>query len=124
MRSRTRAFVTFTGILAALSLSAGIMVQAQAPAGPNRPPQVPEEYIVTPFGYFHPSCVVHLAKDENLLQGGRVIQKADGTVYPGPVCQYPHYTARGEMFADGSPIKPPTISHSWIVAGNTADDSS
>ena len=123
MRRKIGALVASTGIIVAMSLSA-VMVQAQSPAGPNRPPQVPAEYIVTPFGYFHPSCVAHLAPDEVLLEGGLVIQKADGTVYPGPVCEYPHYTARGEMFANGSAIEPPTISHSWIVAGSVSDDSS
>ena len=117
MRCRIRALVVFTSMIAAMSLCAAVMVRAQAPAGPNRPPQVPEEYIVTPFGYFHPSCVVHLAEGEELLKGGQV-QKADGTIYTVPVCQYPHYTARGEMFAAGSPIKPPSITHSWIVSGS------
>ena len=85
MRSRIRALVAFTGMIVSMSLSAAVMARAQAPAGPNRPAQVPEEYIVTPFGYFHPSCVVHLAKGEELLEGGQVIQKADGTIYPVPV---------------------------------------
>jgi hypothetical protein len=32
--------------------------QAQKLAGPNRPAVVPEGYVITPFGYFHPSCVI------------------------------------------------------------------
>ena len=110
--------VTFTGMLVAMLLLAAVMVRAQAPAGPNRPAQVPEEYVVTPFGYFHPSCVVHLAKDEELLEGGERIQRADGTVYTVPACEYPQYSARGEMLASGSKIEPPTIGHSWIVSGS------
>jgi hypothetical protein len=105
-------------MIVAMSLSAAVTVRAQAPAGPNRPAQVPEEYVVTPFGYFHPSCVVHLAKGEELLEGGQKIQKPDGTIYTVPACEYPHYTARGEMFAPGSKIKPPTIVDSWIVSGS------
>ena len=105
------------------SVFCSVMVQAQAPAGPNRPPQVPEDYVVTPFGYFHPSCVVHVAEGEELLQGGQSIQKADGTVYIVPACQYPHYTAGGEMFA-ATEIDPPSIKHSWIVSGSTATSSS
>ena len=80
MQCRIRALVAFTGMIVAMSFSSAVMVRAQAPAGPNRPAQVPEEYIVTPFGYFHPSCVVHLAKGEEVLEGGKV-QKADGTIY-------------------------------------------
>ncbi len=121
MQCRIRALVAFTGMIVAMSFSSAVMVRAQAPAGPNRPAQVPEEYIVTPFGYFHPSCVVHLAKGEEVLEGGKV-QKADGTIYTVPVCQYPHYTARGEMFA-ASKVKPPTISHSWIISQSTSTTS-
>ncbi|MGA2905425.1 MAG: hypothetical protein ABSD98_16485, partial [Candidatus Korobacteraceae bacterium] len=123
MRYRICPRAAFTGMIVAMSLSAAVMVPAQAPAGPNRPAQVPEEYVVTPFGYFHPSCVFHLAKDEELLEGGQVIQRADGTVYTVPVCEYPHYTAHGEMFA-ASKIKPPTIIHSWIVSGSTTTSTS
>ncbi len=109
--------VVFTGMIVAMSLTAAVMMRAQTAAGPNRPAQVPEEYIVTPFGYFHPSCVVHLAKDEELLEGGGAVQRADGTIYTVPACEYPQYTARGEMFVAGSGVKPPTIGHSWIVSG-------
>ncbi len=110
-------------IVCVIFLSA-LVARAQAPAGPNRPPQVPENYVVTPFGYFHPSCVVHLAEGEELLEGGERIQRADGSIYTVPVCEYPHYTARGEMFAAASTVRPPTITHSWIVSGSTTTNSS
>jgi hypothetical protein len=119
MRYRSYSRLALTGMI-----SAAVMARAQAPAGPNRPAQVPEDFVVTPFGYFHPSCVVHLAEGEELLQGGRVIQRADGTTYSVPVCEYPHYTARGEMVAAGSKVKPPTISDSWIVSESTTTGSS
>ena len=115
------------GTITAICLVAvfcSVMLRAQAPAGPNRPPQVPEDYVVTPFGYFHPSCVMHLANGEQLLEGGQQIQKADGTIYIVPACEYPHYTAHGEMFGTDSAIDPPTIKHSWIVAGDTTTGSS
>ena len=123
MSCRVRSLAAFTGMIVAMSLLAALMVQAQTPAGPNRPAQVPEEYIVTPFGYFHPSCVVQLAKGEELLEHGQAIQKADGTISTVPVCEYPHYTARGEMFPAGSMINPPTISHSWIISQSTSTTS-
>jgi List-Bact-rpt repeat protein len=108
----------FVGLIAAMSLSASLMARAQAPAGPNRPGQVPEGYVVTPFGYFHPSCVVHLAKAEELAQGGRTVKKSDGSIYNVPACGFPHYTAQGEMF-DPSLNKPPFIRYSWILTGET-----
>jgi hypothetical protein len=65
------------------------------PAGPDRPPQVPDGYVVTPFGYFHSSCVQSLAKDERVLADGR-LQHADGSVEENAVvCSYPHYTRAG-----------------------------
>ncbi|MFZ0800391.1 MAG: hypothetical protein WAM98_21605 [Terriglobales bacterium] len=66
-----------------------------APAGPDRPPEVPEGYVITPIGYFHPSCVLRMEEGETLLADGRV-EHADGTVEANvPVCSYPHYTPPG-----------------------------
>jgi len=66
-------------------------------AGPNRPPDVPEEYVITPFGYFHPSCVLMLAEGDILLADGRV-EHADSTVdASAPLCNYPHYTSTGAI---------------------------
>ena len=71
-----------------------------AVAGANRPLEVPAEYVITPFGYFHPSCVLMLAEGETLLADGRV-QHADGTVdTTAPACNYPHYTPTGSLAAD------------------------
>jgi hypothetical protein len=54
--------------LAVLATSTGL--SAQMEAGPRRPVNVPAEYVVTPFGYFHPSCVQSIAKDDALLPNG------------------------------------------------------
>lgn len=72
-------------------------VHAQAPAGPNRPVGVPDGYVITPSGYFHPSCVRQLAEGDILLEDGPAIQHADGTVENLPACKYPHYTASGQI---------------------------
>jgi hypothetical protein len=86
------------------SLLAGVPQQDSASqrtplAGPNRPSNVPEEYVITPAGDFHPSCVQNLAKGERLLGDGRV-QHADGSVEPNAaVCSYPHYTSTGVAIA-------------------------
>lgn len=78
------------------------MLQAQVVAGPDRPAEVPEGYVITPFGYFDPSCVLRLAEGETLLTGGRV-QHADGTTELNPaVCNYPHYTPTGLLVAKGA----------------------
>lgn len=70
-------------------------------AGPNRPANVPEGYVVTPFGFSHSSCVQTIAAGETLLADGR-IQHADGTVpETTPVCDYPRYTHSGSPVAAG-----------------------
>ena len=99
--------------------------QAQNLAGPNRPAAVPAGYVITPFGYFHPSCVRSVASGETVLADGRV-QHMDGTVDAiVPVCRYPHYTARGELASgDNSKGNPLTIIHSWIEDGATTTTTS
>jgi len=95
-------------------LVAGVTAaHAQGVAGPNRPEVVPTGYVITPFGYFHPSCVAHLAKGDGLLEGA--IRHADGTTSAKQGCAYPHYRADGEMvYGDERAVKGPDISHAWI----------
>jgi hypothetical protein len=106
--------------LIAFVFLACVMARAQAPAGPNRPPQVPDGYVITPFGYFHPSCVLQLKKGETLLDGGRFLQHAGGMIESVPACKYPRFTASGEI-AD---VQPPAISHSWIEAADATTSAS
>jgi len=77
-------------------------VNMRPQAGPNRPANVPDGYLITPFGYFHPSCVQSLAKGERVLADGR-LQHADGTAAErAAVCSYPHYTRDGISSGAGS----------------------
>jgi hypothetical protein len=105
--------------LAAVLLLVGVaaipIAEAQMPAGPNRPSVVPAGYVVTPFGYFHPSCVQGVARGETVLADGR-IQHVNGAVdATAPSCSYTHYSARGEAVLGGdSRVDPMTIVHSWI----------
>jgi hypothetical protein len=101
------------------------LAQAQKMAGPNRPSGVPEGYVITPFGYFHPSCVRGLASGETVLADGRV-QHNDGTEDAiAPLCSYPHYTAHGDLVTRRqSSNEPPAIGHSWIEDGSTTTSTS
>jgi hypothetical protein len=54
--SRLLKSIAITMLVAGLTAA-----QAQMPAGARRPAAVPTGYVITPFGYFHPSCVTHLA---------------------------------------------------------------
>jgi hypothetical protein len=95
------------------TVASGALLCAQMPAGLHRPAAVPDGYVVTPFGYYHPSCVVHLAKGDTVVNDGPAIQHADGTFDNIPACNYPRYTARGEVVTAGA-AELPTISWSWI----------
>jgi hypothetical protein len=118
------AFLKFMAI-AAMHVACIAVAQAQAPAGPNRPAAVPQGYVVTPFGYFHPSCVNHLAQRDKVLRDQQVIQHTNGTTQPMPVCAFPHYRADGEaVMGDERAAKDPNISHSWIVSESTTTTTS
>jgi hypothetical protein len=87
----------------------------------GRPPNVPADYVVTPFGYFHPSCVETLAKGERLLKDGRV-QRADGTIdATSAVCNYPHYSPAGSPAVGGVAVTPQI--NGWVENANVTTGS-
>jgi len=110
----------------ALTLIAGMAV-AQAPAGTNRPAGVPADFAITPFGYFHPSCITHMAKGDVLQQDEGAIQHANGTSETIQPCAYPHYDADGtKVVGDVKPTgngesEPPFIGHAWIEYASIHD---
>jgi hypothetical protein len=64
-------------------------------AGAARPANVPAGYVITPFGYFHSSCVEVLKAGEHLLPDHR-IQHADGSIAASAAtCAYTHFTPTG-----------------------------
>jgi len=135
MSSRT----LFTGVCTLLSttaLFAGLAVAGTLPtAGPNRPANVPEGYVITPAGYFHSSCVVHLKNGDILHSSEKFIEHADGSFDSAPVCAYAHFSPTGERIeADAvNPLtgeemtrgsRQPTISHAWIEYASAKTSSS
>ena len=98
-------------------LMIGTAAQALTSAGPNRPAGVPADFVITPFGYFHPSCVGHLAKGDQLRGDLKIIQHANGTSDPIQVCAYPHFKADGtKIVGQERAVKggDPTIGHAWV----------
>jgi hypothetical protein len=101
--------------LIAFTLFVAVLSIAQAPAGPRRPAAVPTDFVITPFGYFHPSCVNHLAKGDVLQTDQKSILHANGISTAIPVCPYPHYTSDGEAITGDAPAENPlTIGHSHV----------
>jgi hypothetical protein len=98
-------------------------------AGASRPSAVPASYVITPFGYFHPSCVLRIDAGETLLEDGH-IQHADGFVeQEAHLCQYPHFrhdgarveageTAQAEEAASSGAAKTPPDVNGWLEAGD------
>jgi hypothetical protein len=86
------------------------------------PAGVPGGYVVTPFGYYHSSCVHELAEGDILKPDDSVIQHANGALDGIQACAYAHYTGSGEAIA--ADAKDPNIKHSWIVDVDTFTTSS
>ena len=106
---------TLLGFLSSIALVSGLTaMHAQAPAGPRAPAEIPKGYVITPFGYFHPTCVKQLGEGDILREDEVAIEHADGSFDSMPACDYPHYDANGERVAADPADAPPKISHSWI----------
>lgn len=89
-------------------------VHAQAPARPNRPAGVPDGYVITPFGYFHPSCIQHVANGDTVLAEKRAIRHGDGTYENIQNCNYPRYGANGKVIVNGAEETVPAPNHTYV----------
>ena len=81
---------------------------------PQRPATVPFDFLPTPNGWFHPSCIIEVREDERVR--GLRIEHATGTTRDIARCQHPHYSRSGNpIFSD---IVAPTV-NGWAAR---ADD--
>ncbi|MFC4625445.1 hypothetical protein ACFO1V_09455 [Daeguia caeni] len=70
-----------------------------------RPSNVPEDYIITPFGYFSPSCVQEVKEDE-IVNAGLKVEKANGEMRQIEKCQYSSFSNSGiEKKVNGAETK-------------------
>jgi hypothetical protein len=119
--------IVLSKLLLFTMLVAGVTAaHALTPAGPKRPATVPEDYVVTPFGYFHPSCVRQLGQGDVLHEDEGTVHHADGSIQEIQECAYPHYHSDGEEAREeGSAAATlPYIGHSWIEYGSVTTSSS
>lgn len=64
---------------------------------PGTPRGVPDGYIITPAGYFHPSCVRHVHADEAVdMRSGAIVDVRGAVKRAAAVCEYPRFTVAGE----------------------------
>jgi len=131
MKSSPLLTLSFLLLVSSIALMAQERTASALPhAGPNRPAAVPADYVITPFGYFHPSCVLQLNKGESLRDGG-ILRHADGSTEQVAPCEHPHYKPSGEI-ATGSldehttaavqPLDtaPPPAINGWVEDSNAA----
>jgi hypothetical protein len=118
--SRLLKSIGFTMLVSGLAAA-----QALPPAGPRRPSAVPADYVITPFGYFHPTCVAHVAKGDVVRQDEKTIRHANGTADSIHVCGYPHYKADGQkVTGDERGAQQPSIGHAWVEYASVTTTSS
>jgi hypothetical protein len=109
---------------ATLLFTAALCTQASAArlttvgdlAAAARPAGVPLNYVVTPNGLFHPSCVHELADTDTLAANGSVLH-ADGSVAAFGACAYPRFGARGQVIPEGAAPQPDY--NGWIAASDS-----
>ncbi|HEY2345158.1 MAG TPA: hypothetical protein VGH80_04660 [Xanthomonadaceae bacterium] len=72
------------------------------------------DYVRTPNGYFHASCVQHVDQSEQLQADGN-IRRADGNVRQVAACSYPHFLNSGvRVEATDSPTHLPVVYNGYL----------
>ena len=113
---RACAALLVTATLCAQASAAHLTTVGDLAAG-ARPAGVPLNYVVTPNGLFHPSCVIELADDDTLTANGDM-RHADGSVAAtsATACAFPRYGARGQVVGQNEPQ--PEFD-GWIAASDS-----
>ena len=123
MRSKTSTVLVALAVMSLwLVFLASTMAYAQVPAGRNRPAGVPDGYVITPFGYFHPSCVRQMAEGETLLSRRSIPSNARTELWRTFLaCAYPalHGSRRGPVGGRAQALSPylsPTAGLKMLVS--------
>ncbi len=94
--------------------AAGAPETAVAVAATWRPSNVPDDYVVTPHGWRHKSCVIEVAGDETV--GAGHLERRDGARRPFSPCQHPAYDRHGAAF--GPATHEPQV-NAWVASVNS-----
>lgn len=113
--------ITFGSLAAASPRSIALGDPTPADGIRGLPANVPRDYVVTPNGFFHPSCVQRIESEESLRADGTIV-RADGSSRRVPICAHPHFAADGtELAPDAAPYPstapspdPPQI-NGWVA---------
>jgi len=86
-----------------------------------RPQGVPDNFVVTPNGYFDPSCVQVVREDEQLHQDGS-IRRADGSLRKPALCSQSHFALDGTRIEPNGrvtfPAAPKPTINGWVIDTN------
>lgn len=92
----------------------------------QKPSGVPDDYVVTPNGYFAASCVVTVHQGDKLQADG-MIQRAGGALEKPATCTQPNYTLQGDRIEpNGQRVSllgrhtPPPVQSGWVQDANYA----
>ena len=100
-----------------VAVSTAAVAQANGILFETRPENVPADYLATPSGWFHPSCVIELGEEEKLDVNGNVVGRRDGLLRRSiSRCVYPRFDRDGRQVLSNHPNPPPTV-NGWLVAG-------
>lgn len=78
----------------------------------HRPSNVPDDFLITPFGYFHPSCLYEIKVSERLDAEDNVV-RTNGRMDPLPLCRHSHFDRNG---GEHRPLLTLPYTHSWAAA--------
>jgi hypothetical protein len=83
------------------SSTEGALGRGESSMVAGRPSIVPADFIPTPNGYMHPSCVIEVRSDERVRN--HRIERADGSTRPLSACRYSRYDKRGRAITNERP---------------------
>ncbi|WP_250622831.1 hypothetical protein [Pinirhizobacter soli] len=86
-----------------------------------RPQGVPDDYVITPNGYFSPSCVATVHKGDQLQANG-MIRRASGAMEKPALCTSDNFTLQGVRVSPNgkrstAPVRKPEQT-GWVETGN------
>jgi hypothetical protein len=83
----------------------------------TRPHGVPLDYVVTPNGLFHPSCVIEVAEGERVSASGDIVRR-DGSLAKTGACTQPRFVANGSTVQRVEPNEQPAFD-GWVADSNS-----
>jgi hypothetical protein len=86
-----------------------------------KPSGVPDDYVVTPNGYFSPDCVATVHQGDELQANG-LIRRASGVSEKAPTCGKANFSLQGERIEPNGrrslTATPPPEQSGWVQAAN------